>query len=688
MPHLLFELGCEELPAGSVQRASEALAKAIADRLTALSVEFGAVHRFNTPRRLIVAVDEVSARQPDQKKEARGPMAKSAYDAEGHPTKALEGFLRGQGASLDEVRVENDYVYVTRNIPGRPTSEILTELLPEAVRSLTFDKTMRWGSGRMRFARPIRWILASFDGAHVPFEIEGVASGLESRGHRFKSPAAFTATDLAGLLAGLRERSVEPDPAVREKRVREQAVRVAETIGGVPTLTDALVDENVHLAEDPICHVGHFAEGFLELPEPVVVTAMAKHERFFPVRNAEGALVNAFVSVRNSGDEATVRAGNEWVLNARLNDARFFYDEDRTKTLDDFLAKTEAMAFQDKLGSVRQRADRLADLCALIATGTGANDEETGYAAQAGLYAKADLSTGLVGELASLQGVVGGYYARREGLADPVCWALQTQYDHARTLNPNCEGARTAQRLILADHLDKLAGFLGLGLAPSGSSDPFALRRAGAVLVEVAWNWDAVSDLSGWFRHALALYREQGFALDEPQATQVFGEVLNGRYELMLEQPYDAVQAALGSGDLMAPRLVKFRAQVAAALKSERALVTTLTRPVNIAKAAEQKGQMPDAPTFSKIDSVEGEELLAHAEKARLVLDQDLGHAVEQTLQALRALEGPTNRFFDSTMVMAEDSGVRASRLSVVRAVRDQVVRVADITQLVFEGEE
>lgn len=688
MPHLLFELGCEELPAGSVQRASEALATAITDRLKAALINFGAVSLYNTPRRLIVGIDDVEARQPDQKKEARGPMAKSAYDADGKPTKALEGFLRGQGATPEDVRIENDYVYVTRDIPGQSTESMLATLLPEAVRALTFDKTMRWGSGRMRFARPIRWILAAFDRKLVPFEIEGVPSGLLSRGHRFKSPASFEALDLPELLAGLRERHVEPDPSIREARVREQAVKVAEQLGAVPTLTDALVDENVHLAEDPVCHVGHFAESFLELPEPVVITAMAKHERFFPVRDADGALVNAFVAVRNSGDEATVRAGNEWVLNARLNDARFFYDEDKTKSLDEFLAKTEAMAFQDKLGSVRQRADRLADLCALVATGTGADDEETGYAAQAGLYAKADLSTGLVGELASLQGVVGGYYARREGFASPVCAAIQTQYDPSQSLNPTTIEARTAQRLVLADHIDKLAGFLGLGLAPSGSSDPFALRRAGAVLVEVSWRWEAVEDLLGWFKHALNVYREQGLAVDPSQAENLLAEVLKGRYELMLDHPHDVVQAALASGDLTAPRLVRFRAEAAAALKREKSLITTLTRPVNIAKAAEQKGQMPSEPQFANLESVEGDALYAQAQKTQASLDQALGRSVDLTLAALRDLEQPTNRFFDSTMVMAEDPAVRASRLSVVRAVRDQVIRVADITQIVQEGEE
>ena len=687
MPHLLFELGCEELPAGSVQRASAALGKAISDRLSEALVQFGSVSIYSTPRRLIVGIDDVADRQPDQQKESRGPMAKSAYDADGKPTKALEGFLRGQGVTLDDDRVENDYVYVTRHIPERMTPEILAELLPEAVRSLTFDKTMRWGSGRMRFARPIRWILAALGGELVPFEIEGVPSGLQSRGHRYKAPAPFEALDLDSLLSELRARSVEPDPTVREATIRSQAVAVAGKIGANPTLTDALVEENVHLTEDPTCHVGHFSEGFLELPEPVVITAMAKHERFFPVRRSDNTLVNAFVSVRNSGDEATVRAGNEWVLNARLNDARFFYDEDLGKNLDTFLAKTEAMAFQDKLGTVRQRADRLADLCALIATGTGADDEETGYAAQAGLYAKADLATGLVGELASLQGIVGGYYARREEIAEPVCAAIQSQYDPAQTVHPATTDARTAQRLVLADHLDKLAGFLGIGLAPSGSSDPFALRRAGAVLVEVAWNWDAVVDLTPWFRHASVLYREQGLAIDDQQAESLLAEVLRSRYELMLDFPHDVVQAALAAGDLLSPNLVRFRAQSAKALKDDRALVTTLTRPVNIAKAAEQKGQMPDADDFSRLDSPEGEVLLAATEATSTTLDQSIGHSIEASVASLKGLESATNKFFDSTMVMAEDPAVKASRLALVRAVRNQVLRVADITQLVFEGE-
>jgi glycyl-tRNA synthetase beta chain len=263
---------------------------------------------------------------------------------------------------------------------------------------------MRWGSNRMRFARPIRWILAAFDGAVVPFEVETVQSTLTSQGHRFYWPELFEAKTLQELTEGLRQRTVEPDPEVRRERIRSGAALVAH---GTPLLTEALVDENVYLTEWPQPIEGEFKPEFLELPRPVLITAMAKHEKMFPVQDEKGQLTNRFVFIRNSGEDATVRVGNQWVLNARFNDARFFYTEDRKRTMEQFLEKTSTIVFQEKLGNVRQRADRLSKLAEKLSEVTGGDKDEQVLARTAGLYCKADLATGLVSELPSLQGVIG-----------------------------------------------------------------------------------------------------------------------------------------------------------------------------------------------------------------------------------------------------------------------------------------
>src|SRR5579862_373170 len=452
MPELLLEVGTEELPATAVRRAYTELGARLASALEEAGVlEPGkSPTTMGTPRRSIVSFPELAARQPDTEKEQRGPGLKAAYDAEGKPTQALLGFCRGQGVEVGDLRDDGQYVWVTKKVKGVDTVELLSEILPKAIKALTFDKTMRWGTGRLRFARPIRWILASFGGKLVPFEIEGVATGLQSYGHRFYSPEAFSASSFAELLKGLRERHVEPDPKSRKQRIVEGAVKVAE---GAPDLPEGLVDENTFLTEWPTAIEGRFSPDFLELPSSVLVTAMAKHEKMFPVRDAEGKLTNRFVFVRNSGEDGSVRKGCEWVLNARFNDAKFFFEEDRKFKLDEFLAKTEGILFQEKLGTVRQRAERLRALAPLMVPLPGESGE-IGFAETAGLYAKADLATGLVSELASLQGVIGGEYARREGFADPVCWAIASQYDLSKNPKPDCPGGRTAVRLVMADQLD------------------------------------------------------------------------------------------------------------------------------------------------------------------------------------------------------------------------------------------
>ncbi len=686
MPHLLFELGCEELPASSIRRAAAQLESEIVKRLDAASVPRGASRSLGTPRRLIVGVDDVAAQQPDLPREQRGPAVKAAFDADGKPTKALEGFCRGQGVDPSAVEVEGDYVWVRQTVPGRPTREILAEALEAAVRAVSFDKTMRWAHGRFRFARPIRWMLACFGGELVQVEIEGVSSGLKSRGHRFNHPGEFEARSFEELLVELRARDVEPDPAERERLIREGAHRAAT---GEPVMSAALVEENVFLGEWPTPLEGEFPAEYLELPEPVLVTVMAKHERFFPVRGADGRLTNRFVSVRNGGQEADVRKGNQWVLNARFNDARFFFEEDKKALLDDFLARTEAMSFQVKLGSVRRRCDRLEHLARSVAEWSGADESEASLAAEAGLYAKADLATGLVSELDELQGQVGAEYARRESRSDAVCAALAGQYGLGPWESPTTAGDRTALRLVMADHLDKLAGYLGLGFAPSGSSDPYGLRRSVTVLIEVAWAWGGrIPGFEPVFEAALAGYAGQGVELDAEKARASLAEVFAGRYEsLLASHRYDLVQAACLPGALLTPREVLTRLRALEKACADPAFVQTATRPSNILAAAAKNGVDFDGWDRSRLGSAEAEALLAAAE-AQLPLTRSALAAEDPAglVGAVLPLVSVVNAFFDATMVMVEDTAVRDARLGALGVARQAFETIGDFTKVVVEG--
>ncbi|MBV6457788.1 MAG: Glycine--tRNA ligase beta subunit [Fimbriimonadaceae bacterium] len=687
MPELLFELGCEELPASAVERAFSQLADEIIRRLEECGLSTGEVRRMGTPRRLIIGISDVQDRQPDSTKDFRGPGIAAAFDAEGNPTKALEGFCRGKGVDVREVRREGDYVWVTKTLLGKPTGELLAQILPDAVRSLTFDKTMRWGAARMRFARPIRWILATFGGELVPFEIEGVQSGLASRGHRFNAPATFVAKTFDDLVAGLRERSVEPDHERRRTRIVELAGAVAS---GTPDLTEALVDENVFLTEWPTAIEGEFKAEFMALPDAVLITAMAKHERFFPVRDGSGKLTNRFVSIRNGGVDDVVRAGNAWVLNARFNDAKFFFDEDKEKSLDDFLAMTDRMLFQEKLGTVRQRADRLAELAALVAQQMGSSADEVEWARQAGLYAKADLTTGLVSELASLQGVIGGEYARREGFPEPVCHAIACQYD-ADKATSNIDHA-----LIVADQIDKLVGYLGIGLEPSGSSDPFGLRRAVTILIEGAWRRTGhrLSGYYGLIEPATSFYGGLLPADAAKDVTERLVRIFRSRYEAMLDgEPYDCVNAAITTPDaavILNPQVVLYRLATMKRIKDDVSAVQTASRPLNILDAAITKGQYSAIEGLDvdrgRLSSDEGYKLLDTLIHVGPRLDSaEEALAADQALQVLLDLKQPIHEFFEKTMVMAEDPDTRRARLSLVDMTCRQLERIGNFRELVIE---
>lgn len=674
MAELVFELGCEELPASQVPKVSKTLEQEIVGRLTSARLVPSASASLSTPRRLLVRVEGIPERQQDEIKKQRGPALGAAFGPDGSSTKALEGFLRGQGASLESIEKDGEYVWVTKTIPGRTSADLLAEILPEAVKALTFEKTMRWGSGRMRFSRPIRWILALLDGEVVPFTLEGIESGNKSKGHRFISPDFFEASSWQTLVDGLRDRSVEPDPEARRARILDQIKESAPTA----LLTDDLVDENVHLTEWPTVTVGAFREDFLELPEPVLVTAMAKHEKMFPVAAPEGGVTNQFVFVRNGGEEEKVKAGNAWVLNARFNDARFFFREDRKSDLHSFLEKTSGMVFVEKVGTVRQRADRLAALTQFLVPGSD-------HAMAAGLYAKADLSTGLVGELSSLQGVIGGDYAAREGFAPEVCSAIACQYSLPSALALQGDARTLAVSLICADQIDRLAGCLGAGFIPTGSSDPYALRRAAGLLIEAGFKLDGQVDWIPALREAYRLFGEQGIELssvDEVEAA--FLTLLAQRYESQIEGlRYDAVQAALETG-VSQPKRVLFQAQVMHELRGHAELVQTLLRPANILAAAEKKGFATEG-TAEK-GSALSDSLAAASSSALHEVESALASLdVNAAINALKSLEATINAYFEGTMVMAEDEALRTSRLALVKESAAPANLLGDIRKLVIE---
>ena len=683
MPEFLLEVGCEELPASFVEKAYNDLRDALCKELTDLGVCEGGATACGTPRRLIVSFPNLKPRQEDSVKEQRGPSLQAAYDAAGEPTKALLGFCKSQGIEPSDLRKDEQYVWLTKHVSGLPTSELLESILPRIILGLNFEKSMRWGASRARFARPIRWILAAYDGKALDFNVEGVHSALISCGHRFYAPDPFEAKSFSQLETELRNRFVEVSSESRKASILEQAKSISS---GTPEITDDLLDENTFLTEWPTAILGSFPESYLELPEPVLVTAMAKHERMFPVRDGAGKLTNQFIFIRNSGEDETVRKGCEWVLGARFNDARFFYEQDQKLTLDDFLAKSEGVVFQAQLGSVRQRADRLANLSAKIAHLLNADPV---LARKTALYAKADLATGLVSELSSLQGVIGGQYAERSGFEPEVCDAIARQYTDLIDLKSGAKFNALAVTLQVADCLDKLAGYLGLRLIPTGSSDPFGLRKAVTSLV---WYGEAffTEPFAQLINLAFDEYSAQGYELDRAGATVALAEIFAGRYPVLwasseIRRPFEA---ALFRGDLDAmttPSEVGFRLQVLEEF-TDPAQLQTIARPINLTNSAKSKAEKLgglDDVTIAGLNSPEGKTLFeALRVSAPKVSEAATSCAPNDLADTLKSLLPAINAFFDKTMVMSDDPTERFQRLSLANAAAEQLLVAGDFTKL------
>ncbi|RMF84856.1 MAG: glycine--tRNA ligase subunit beta [Nitrospirae bacterium] len=690
MAELLLEIGCEELPAGYIAPAVRALGEGLLELLAELRIPASGLSTYESPRRLAVHLAEVAPEQERWVVERRGPAVSVAYDAEGRLTRAGEGFLRAAGVEESAlIRIpgkKGEYLAVRLEEGGGATRDLLAAHLPRVIRNLPFPKSMRWGEGSWRFARPVHWILCRLGGEVVPFEIEGVAAGGTTRGHRFLAPDPIEVRDLEAYLAGLRAAFVEPEPGRRAAAIRAAAEALGAGVGGRTVVEEALLDEVTHLVEHPGCVVGRFDPAFLEVPREVLVTSMAKNQRYFPVEGEDGRLLPHFVAVTNSGEraEANVRAGNERVLRARLADARFFWDEDRKRPLASRVEALAGVALHERLGSVLGRVRRMQRIATGLAETLGGADPER--VARACELAKADLTTLMVVEFTSLQGVMGRHYAAHDGEDPEVCTAIEEHY-RPRFAGDDLPATPVGRLVAVADRLDAVCGGIAVGLAPTGSADPFALRRAGLGLVQICLDaaWDL--DLAPWVERDLALLAEDGVAVAEGSAAAVL-RFLERRLAYALAGrglPDEVVRAVLAAGaghpvDALA------RAQALAALRADPAfadVATSFKRVHRILPEGFEPVPLDGAPLT---EAAERELLRAcermESEAAPLRAARDYG----QLLSRLVTLRPAVDRFFDEVLVMAPEEAVRQARLSLVARVRRLFEGIADMSLLAPEG--
>jgi glycyl-tRNA synthetase beta chain len=691
---LLIELGCEEIPAGVVPLAGQALLDALVQALDIAGVTHGEARWLGTPRRLVAHVQAVAVQQPDRTEVLTGPPWKAARTPDGAWSKAAEGFAKGQGLELDALTEvdtpKGPYVGAHKTTPGRPTAQVLAEQLPTILRNLPFPKRMRWGREREAFVRPVHWLVALLGGQVLDFTFAGVNSGKHSQGHRFYANRAIEASaDLDAYQTTLLDAKVMLDPAARRHAILRGIQQLANEAGGTWVEDQATLDVVTHLVEWPAPLLGEFAPEFLEIPAPVIRTTLRENQKLFTLTGPDGALLNRFIAVANTLSEAsraTVAAGNARVVSARLADARFFVQEDCKQALESYLPRLGDRIYLQGLGSLGDRVVRVTALAGAIARHLCPGD--VAQVERAALLAKCDLATRMVFEFPELQGFVGADYARRAG-EDPVVIQAIAEHYQPRFAGDAVPGNAAGTCVALADKIDAVVGCFALGLIPTGTQDPYALRRQALGILRILDEGKHDLPLSTLTTLALDALRP---ALGErPVATETLREdvlkFFRGRMTSLhqAEFPVDLVEAVLDAGfDDVATVLPRLRAfdhlrstgaftPLAAAFKRVANIVrksgSELTKDATVQPGLLAEGAESQLHDVVQARSAEVRELMGHGDYAR-------------ALESLAAIKPSVDKFFEDVMVMTEDTALRHNRLALLRACAGLFAQLADFARI------
>ncbi|MEQ6342405.1 MAG: glycine--tRNA ligase subunit beta [Gammaproteobacteria bacterium] len=695
---LLVEIGTEELPPKALKKLMEAFANGIMDGLNKAGLEFGTVHPYATPRRLAVHIEALITTQADRLVERRGPALNAAFDGDGLPTKATEGFARSCGVAVEQLeKLETDkgsWLVFRATQPGRTTKDLLTGIIEQSLAALPIPKRMRWGSSRVEFVRPVHWIVLLFGDEVVDAEILGVQTGRETRGHRFHHPDSMYLAEPAAYAPLLEtEGRVMPDFAARREAIYGQVQEKAVSVGGTAVIDDALLDEVTALVEWPAALLGQFEERFLSVPQEALISTMKGNQKYFHVVDGAGKLLPYFITVSNieSRDPDQVRAGNERVIRPRLSDAAFFWDQDRKQKLEVRLESLKHVVFQNELGTIYDKTIRVMGVAGVCANNIGG---DVGRAQRAAALSKCDLMTAMVGEFPELQGSMGRYYALHDDEQDDVSQAIDEQY-MPRYAGDALPLTHTGQALSIADKLDTLVGIFGIGQAPSGDKDPFALRRAALgvlrTIIEKQLNLDLLTTLEavrkqywGTFKPEGKYHRFSNSTLEE-QVFDFMMERLRAYYHDQGIRP-DVFEAVLAHRpthpydfDRRMHAVTAFRA-----LPEAESLAAANKRIANILRQAIERGEtIPDVVADSLLTEPAERALaeqvaLIRAEVMPLLEDTDY----TQAMVRLARLRETVDTFFDKVMVMAEDASLRTNRLALLKQLAELMNPVADISKL------
>ncbi len=685
---LLFEIGTEELPWGAVQDGRVQLRENAMAILNRERLEYNSMEIYSTPRRLTLYVRGLSERQRDEIKAIKGPSKKAAFDEEGRPTRAAEGFARSRGVRVEDLEVRStekgDFVFAVVREEGKPTREVLPRLLEEIMRSFNFRKSMRWGERDFRFARPVRWLVALYGDQVLDFEFEGIRAGNVTRGRRFHGPSRITIKRPGDYLASLREAGILADQEERKKAVREGMEKAASQAGLVPVPAPETFEEVVDLVEAPSAVLGEFDRKYLRLPREVLFTAMQEHQRYFPTLTQEGQVAPAFVFVHN-GDprfNEVIKEGNERVLKARLEDASFFFQEDRKRTLEERLEDLKQVVWQARLGTLYEKSLRLSRLAAHIADLAHMGNEIREKASRAGLLCKADLVTSMVVEFPSLQGVMGRIYALDSGEDEEVAKAIEEHY-LPRWSGDWLPETRAGAVLSLAEKFDNLVGCFSVGLTPSGSEDPYALRRQAAGVLQVIRQSGLHLDLEKALERAAGL-----LGLENPTAVlEQVGDFLRQRFRQLLigeGHDYDLVDAVLPFA-LKDALDAQGRLEALAEARREgrlQRIYTGFERCFNLSRQGSERA-LDEGLLVEPAERELYSRLTWSQEPLRHYLDES---EYSKALDVLLELAPYVDRFFAEIFVMGDDEVMKGNRLALLREVVSLYLCYADFSRVVTEG--
>lgn len=681
---LLLEIGTEEVPAHVMPGILSQLKENAAKTFEELRIEYKNIKTLGTPRRSALLVEGLAEQQADLSKENRGPAVNIAFDADGNPTKAAQGFARGQGVKPEELVTKDGYVYAMVHEKGGKTADLLGETLKGLVDGLNFPNNMHWADLDYKFIRPLRWLVALYGQDVIDFEVANVKSGRTSRGHRFLFEGDFEIANADEYVEACRKASIIVDQNERCEMIRQQIAEVAAANGGQAEVNEDLLEEVLYLVEYPTALCGKFDEKYLALPAEAVITPMRDHQRYFPVLK-DGQLLPLFITIRNGGKEhlETVQHGNERVLRARLEDAQFFFDEDRKKTLEQHGEKLKTVVFQDGLGTIYDKALRLEVLAGYIADAIGANEQDKKDAVRAAKLAKADLVTGMVTEFTELQGVMGREYALLDGETKAVAQAIDEHY--MPRFAGDSQPASVAGRIVsLADKIDTIVGTFSRGLIPTGSQDPFALRRQALGIVNMLKEAQYHISLSQLVAKAMELLK----IADVGQQAKLQNDVadfMKLRLKNVLADAgirYDVVDAVFVTVDDIYGVFLRAQAVNEAVKQDMEKTIQAFVRTGNIARKAEEVQAAVEAGLWA--EQVEKDLYKAYEAAASKVEKEIAAQDYAGAIAILSQLAAPIDAFFDGVMVMDKDEKIKNNRLGLLKLVDNLVCQVADFSKIVL----